>query len=80
MLSTFDIFPEMYTNALNKLLPKKIVLQGNPENLAKGIFKKLPSSANILSIDIFQTKKHRNKRIDKKWAKRYGYTCIVYYE
>lgn len=80
MLSTFDIFPEIYTNALNKFLPKKIVFQGNPRSLAKDLFYQLPSGVNILEINLFQTRKHKKKRIDKKWQKRYGYTCIVYYE
>lgn len=32
------------------------------------------------SIGILQNRPHDKKRINKKWAKRYGYTCTVYYE
>lgn len=34
---------------------------------------------NIYDICIKQNRTHKKKRINKKWAKRYGYTCMVYY-
>ena len=32
------------------------------------------------TIGIFQNRNHRKHRINKKWAKRYGYACTIHYE
>ena len=34
----------------------------------------MPDSYNIQYIKIVQVRKHKKKRINKKWAKRYGFT------
>jgi len=61
------------------LMPKKLVCKGSPEEIAKGIFRELPHEAEIQEVDLRQSKTHKKKRINKKWAKRYGYICTVYY-
>ena len=36
-------------------------------------FSKTPDQVNILYVKKIQARKHRKKRINKKWLKRYGY-------
>lgn len=61
------------------LMPKKLVCKGSPEEIAKQIFRGLPLEAEIQAASLRQSKTHKKKRINKKWAKRYGYICTVYY-
>ena len=37
----------------------------------------MPDSYNILYIKIVQVRKHKKKRINKKWLKRYGYKKVI---
>lgn len=61
-------------------LPKKLIAKGNLEDVAKEIFFGLPLEAKILDLEFMQNRIHNRKRINKKWAKRYGFTCTVVYE
>ena len=61
------------------LMYKSIVTKGSPEEIAKGIFRGLPLEAKIQEVELRQNRTHKKHRINKKWAKRYGYTCTVYY-
>lgn len=61
------------------LMLKKLVCKGSPEEIAKQIFRELPHEAKIQEVELRQSKTHKKKRINKKWAKRYGYICTVYY-
>lgn len=67
-----DEFKEMF-------LPKKLTAKGNLEDVAKEIFWGLPLESEILDLEFSQNRIHKRKRINKKWAKRYGYTCTVIY-
>lgn len=67
-----DEFKEM-------LLAKKLIAKGNLEEIAKEIFLGLPLKSRILDLEFMQNRIHKSKRINKKWAKRYGYTCTVIY-
>jgi hypothetical protein len=44
------------------------------------IIEQLMPKVRILGLLYSQNKTHKKKRINKKWAKRYGYTCTVFYE
>lgn len=37
----------------------------------------MPDSYNIKYIKIVQVRKHKKKRINKKWLKRYGYKKVI---
>lgn len=37
----------------------------------------MPDSYGIQYIKIVQTRKHKKKRINKKWLKRYGYKKVI---
>lgn len=37
----------------------------------------MPDSYNIQYIKIVQVRKHKKKRINKKWIKRYGYKTVI---
>lgn len=37
----------------------------------------MPDSYNIQYIKIIQVRKHKKKRINKKWLKRYGYKKVI---
>ena len=37
----------------------------------------MPDSYNIQYIKIVQVRKHKKKRINKKWLKRYGYKKVI---
>lgn len=39
--------------------------------------KKFPPMVDLLIPEIVQVRKHKKKRINKKWAKRYGYKQIM---
>lgn len=43
------------------------------------IIEQLMPKVRILGLLYSQNRIHRKYRINKKWAKRYGYTCTVYY-
>lgn len=69
------------------LMPKTLVLKDiyntgdllRKLHIAKWILEDAPINANILQAIVRQAKTHKKKRINKKWAKRYGHTCIVFY-
>lgn len=37
-----------------------------------------PSKSEIVGVTLKQARTHKKKRINKKWAKRYGYEVILY--
>ena len=37
----------------------------------------IPDAYDVQSIKVVQARKHRNKRINKKWLKRYGFKKII---
>lgn len=69
----------MPDETMQMLFGKKLVCTGSPEEIRKKLFWELPINANILNLDLIQNKTHKKHRINKKWAKRYGYTCTVFY-
>lgn len=74
-----EISDELKDELKEMLMPKKLVCKGSPEEIAKKIFRELPHEAKIQEVELRQSKTHKKKRINKKWAKRYGYICTVYY-
>lgn len=61
------------------LFGKKLVCTGSLEEISNKVFKEIPDIKSILNIDLIQNRIHKKHRINKKWAKRYGFTCTVYY-
>lgn len=77
---SFDIdINKISRKTLLHLMYNSISVKGSLEEIAKGIFRELPHEAEIQEVDLKQSKTHKKKRINKKWAKRYGYICMVYY-
>lgn len=64
---------------LRKLLYKSFTVSGSTEEIARGVFVNMPLGHEVVDLDFKQNRTHKKKRINKKWAKRYGYTCTVYY-
>ena len=50
-------------------------------NINNGVLTKLtgkvPNKYDIALDVLVQRRRHRKKRINKKWAKRYGYKCVT---
>ena len=62
------------------LFGKKLVCTGILEEISNKLFKEIPDIKSILNIDLIQNRIHKKKRINRKWANRYGYTMTVDYE
>ncbi|MGJ0847425.1 hypothetical protein ACR77J_12110 [Tissierella praeacuta] len=75
---SFDV--EISEELREKLLPKKLVCSGSPKEIGEKIFRDFPLECKILGVHLKQNRIHRKRRINKKWAKRYGYTCKVFYK
>lgn len=56
--------PQELTISIDGVIPEEF----------KSLFK-----AKYKRVVIKQAKIHKKKRINKKWKKRYGYTCTLYY-
>lgn len=77
---SFDIdINKISRKTLLDLMYNSISAKGSLEEIAKKIFRELPLGAKIQAASLRQSKTHKKKRINKKWAKRYGYICTVYY-
>jgi len=66
--------------ALRDLLYKSFAVRGSIEEIARKVFLNMPLGHEVVDLEFMQNRIHKKKRINKKWAKRYGYTCIVFYE
>lgn len=77
---SFDIdIDKISRKTLLDLMYNSISAKGSLEEIAKQIFIKLPHEAKIQEVELKQNRTHKKKRINKKWAKRYGYICTIYY-
>lgn len=57
---------------------KRINLCGTINNNALSkLIGKMPDKYDIDYSIYVQVRKHKKKRINKKWAKRYGYKCVT---
>ncbi len=63
------------------LLYDYITAQGTLDEIAQEVYQKILQHGHYETkhVDIAQIATHKKKRINKKWAKRYGYICRVYY-
>ncbi len=63
------------------LLYDHITAQGTLDEIAQEVYQKILQHGHYETtpVDIVQIATHKKKRINKKWAKRYGYVCRVYY-
>lgn len=73
---TFEIKDK---RALRELLYKTITVRGSLDEIVKILFVNAPLNRVIVHLDIKQNRTHKKRRINKKWANRYGYTCRAYY-
>ncbi len=67
--------------ALLPILYDYITVQGTLNEIAQEVYRKILWHGHYETkhVDIAQIATHKKKRINKKWAKRYGYVCRVYY-
>ena len=61
------------------LLYKSFTVSGTIEEITREVFLNMPLGHAVVHLDFKQNRTHRKKRINKKWARKYGYTCKVYY-
>ncbi|OZV12325.1 hypothetical protein CIW83_09520 [Tissierella sp. P1] len=59
--------------------PREISFSMDVSQVSIEAIEQLMPKVRILGLLYSQNKTHRKHRINKKWAKRYGYTCTVYY-
>ena len=64
---------------LLKLICNTSILTGSIGEISEQLIYEALSN-KIRWVDLKQNKVHKKKRINKKWAKQYGYTCVVYSE
>lgn len=64
---------------LKDLLYKSITVTGTLGEISRQVFLGLPLHYEIVDLEFKQNRTHRKKRINKKYANKYGYTCKVYY-
>ncbi len=62
------------------LMPNYVVAQGSLQQIATILAIMRGAGIEIISTHLEQTRTHRKKRINKKWAKRHGYTCAIRYK
>lgn len=74
--ATMDV---INAEALNELLYNTLAIKGTVEEIARGIVRLLLAGYTIARLYFWQIRTHKKKRINKKWAKKYGYACKVYY-
>lgn len=82
-------FPTEYTFSMDisnisdevkdMLFGKKLVCTGILEDISNKLFGEISDIKSIFSLYLIQNRIHKKHRINKKWAKRYGFTCTVYY-
>ena len=65
--------------ALRELLYKSFTVSSTIEEIAREVFLNMPLGYEVVHLDFKQNKTHKKKRISKKWARKHGYTCKVYY-
>lgn len=70
---------EIGMKTLRDLLYKSFTVTGSIEEIAREVFVNMPLGHEVVDLEFKQNRTHRKKRINKKWAKRYGYTCTVFY-
>lgn len=61
------------------ITPRELSLSLDISDISIEMMEMLMPKFRILGLMYSQNKTHRKKRINKKWAKKYGYTCTVYY-
>lgn len=75
---------EIGMRMINMLKGRK-AFQGSVDEISATLFNFISwqwatiGESTIYDINIKQNRTHKKKRINKKWAKRYGYTCYVDY-
>lgn len=65
--------------ALRELLYKSFTVSGSIDEMVREVFLNMPLGREVVDLEFKQNKTHKKKRINKKYAKKYGYTCKVYY-
>ena len=67
--------------ALLPILYDYITVQGTLNEIAQEVYRKILWHGHYETkhVDIVQIATHKKKRTNKKWAKRYGYICRVYF-
>lgn len=75
---SIDMF-RISAKALRDILYKTFTVTGTVEEIARQVFLNIPLGREVVDLDFKQNKTHKKKRINKKWARKYGYTCKVYY-
>lgn len=65
--------------AIRELLYKSFTVSGTIEEIVKEVFVNMPLGREVVDLEFRQNRVHKKKRINKKWAREYGYTCKVYY-
>jgi len=71
---------EISDEFLEKLIGNRKVVKGSLREISRELVENGIWIDNILWINAKRNKVHKKHRINKKWAKRYGYTCTVFYE
>ncbi len=79
MTLSFDI-TELSDELKELLMPNYVVAQGSLQQIAAILVIMREAGIEIINTHLEQARTHRQKRIDKKWAKRYGYTCLIRYK
>lgn len=64
---------------LRDILFKSFTVTGTIEEIAKEVFLNTPLGHKVVDLEFKQNRNHKKKRINKKWARKYGYACKVYY-
>lgn len=67
------------TKRLMDVLFKSFTVTGTIEEITRKVFLNMPLGREVVDLEFKQNKTHKKKRINKKWARKYGYTCKVYY-
>lgn len=67
------------TKRLMDTLFKSFTVSGSIDEIVRKVFLNMPLGREVVDLDFKQNKTNKKKRINKKWAKRYGYTCKVFY-
>lgn len=70
---------KLVMKVLRDILYKSFTVRGSIEEIVREVFLNMPLGHEVVDLEFKQNKTHKKKRINKKWKKRYGYTCKVYY-
>lgn len=80
-IKALEELPEItVTSTFLDMFYKSFTVIGTIEEIAREVFLNMPLGHEVVDLDFKQNKTHKKKRINKKWARKYGYTCKVYYQ